>query len=304
MREHAVELIDVSRVFIIGMDRFFHGGGNLVRDGLVLELPQVIPDRIIGVDGLLYGLMNGEVDDVAVIRPEGELGFVQQPKLSPREETVSEKAVVEVELCTETRGLRYDRLYPCARLSDGDGLGTTGLVQPAGEDVHSSRRTGGTLLEQGIPKADIDISHDDGGILEGLEIVLDIAIAHRGGWEVDAGNAKRRGRHGDRVRGDGEVGHDAPGMLGPDEVDAPARSTSLMWWFGRGGEEATVLLPDVVIDEPRLGDEEEIVDGVDQPTADLELVGREALDIHVAYAQTHAGSGNFVPWRSREAPTS
>ena len=48
-----------------------------------------------------------------------------------------------------------------------------------------------------------------------------VGVGHRGRREVDAGDADRRGRHGDRVRRDtGRVSKDATGVPGSQEVDA------------------------------------------------------------------------------------
>ena len=61
-------------------------------------------------------------------------------------------------------------------------------------------------------------------------------------------------------------------MLCSQEVDAATRATLIMSRLRSQGEKATVVLVVTMIDEPRLRDKEEIIDSVEQATADLELV--------------------------------
>jgi len=108
--------------------------------------------------------------------------------------------------------------------------------------------------------------------LERDEVGSNIGVRHRGGREVDARNRDGGGGKGDRVRRDVEVRHEAPRMLGSQEVDATTGSTPIVSWLRSRGQKTTVLLSGVVIDKPRLRHEEKIIDGIQQAAADVELV--------------------------------
>jgi len=101
------------------------------------------------------------MDDIAVICSEGEGRLVQEAELGSSEEAMTEKAVIEIELGTEARGVWSDRFHASTAIGDGYCLSSTRLIQPACEDIHSSWRTCRPFLEEGIPEADIDIAQND-----------------------------------------------------------------------------------------------------------------------------------------------
>jgi MinD-like ATPase involved in chromosome partitioning or flagellar assembly len=61
-------------------------------------------------------------------------------------------------------------------------------------------------------------------------------------------------------------------MLGSQEVDTATRAALIMSWLRSQGKKAAVILTVAIINKPRLRDKEEIIDSIEQATADLELV--------------------------------
>lgn len=100
--------------------------------------------------------------DVAVVCSDGYLCAIQQPKSDSRAETLEIKTLIEAEFWSQAGAVRDDELHIPAAVS---------------QRLVSVCWTSCTFPDDGIPESDIDISDDDGGVVQSFEIALDFVNA-------------------------------------------------------------------------------------------------------------------------------
>lgn len=119
-----------------------------------------------------------------------------------------------------------------------------------------------------------------------------IPIVH-GRREIDAGDPLLSDSECDMVVLDVDLppSNTTPSLTGREQVDPTTPSTRSeggwsRWWFGRCEEKSTpVVLVSIMIDVPSFGEEEKVVVVVEERFHHLPDLGRESLDVDVAYAK-------------------